>query len=190
MKKFPKAGLLIVTLVIPALIFVLLKLFATNHYDLPYFLPAHNAAGEVVVQNGDTVFSKVVERCEALKPMHLEGGLTVLHQMPEPCPDGCQKAIDEVRRVAALKDVIPELKVVALTAGNAEAKQLEWAILNSAETVDCLQASGVLEAENGIVLIDRAGFVRGFYKGGDTEETDRLMAEIKILDYEQKNKVN
>lgn len=190
MKKFPKAGLLIVTLVIPALIFVLLKLFATNHYDLPYFLPARNAAGEVVVQNGDTVFSKVVERCEALKPVHFDGELTVLFQMPDPCPEDCQKAIDEVKRVAALKEVIPELKVVTLTSGDGRAKQLEWAVLNSPETVSCLKTGGVLDAENSMVLIDGAGFVRGFYEGGDAEETDRLMAEIKILDYEQKNKVN
>lgn len=187
MKRFPKAGLLIVTLVMPALIFVLLKLFATNHYNLPYLLPARSANGEVQVQNGDTIFSKLIVRCESLKQVDFNNALTVVHYLPQPCNETCQKAVDEVKRVAALKESIPELKVITVTTGNADAIKPEWKVLNAPGALDCLRSAGLLKVENGLILVDRGGFVRGIYKGGDSEETDRLMAEIKILDYEKKN---
>lgn len=192
MKKFPKAGLLIVTLVIPALIFVLLKLFATNHYDLPYYLPARNAAGETVVQNGDTVFSKAAERCVTLRPVKFDNALTVIHPLQDDCDEGCQKAIDELKRVLALKESIPELEILTITSRSQGTLKLEWRTLNMAhETViGCLNEGKQGIAANDLILVDGSGFVRGFYKAGDTEETDRLMAEIKILDYEKKNKVN
>ncbi|KAA6441797.1 hypothetical protein FEM33_00570 [Dyadobacter flavalbus] len=47
------------------------------------------------------------------------------------------------------------------------------------------QESGTIE--NKLVLIDKEGFTRGFYNGADPEDADRLMAEIKILQYEYKN---
>ena len=31
------------------------------------------------------------------------------------------------------------------------------------------------------ILVDKQGYIRGFYDGTDPEEVDRLMAEVKIL---------
>jgi protein SCO1/2 len=42
--------------------------------------------------------------------------------------------------------------------------------------------------ETKLVLIDADGHIRGYYNASDLEETNRLMAEIKILDYEKKRK--
>jgi protein SCO1 len=107
MKNFPKAGLLIVTLVIPALIFALLKLFGTNHYDLPYFVAERDGDGSVVVQNGDTLFHRVNAGCGLFDGVNLDGRLTVVSRMPTRCGEACDRAADELERIAALKSAIP-----------------------------------------------------------------------------------
>lgn len=195
MKKFPKAGLLIITLVIPALIFTLLKLFGTNHYDLPYFVAEKDGNGSIIVQNGDTLFHQVSAECGVFGGVNLDGRLTVLSRMPSNCGEPCERATDELERIAALKAAIPELQVLLIAD---TVRRGEWqsvkadsaTIANcfSNELTDSAKGSDALNGRAGqMVLIDRSRHVRGFYKAGDGEETGRLMAEIKILDYEKKN---
>jgi len=196
MKKFPKAGLLIITLVIPALIFALLKLFGTNHYDLPYFVAEKDGNGSIIMQNGDTLFHQVSADCGVFGGVNLDGRLTVVSRMPSNCGEPCERAIDELERIAALKAAIPELQVL-LVATDA-VRQGDWQSVKADSVVvaDCFEkeltdiakGSNIVNGRAGqIVLIDRNKHVRGFYKAGDGEETGRLMAEIKILDYEKKN---
>lgn len=196
MKKFPKAGLLIVTLVIPALIFALLKLFGTNHYDLPYFVAEKDGSGSTVVQNGDTLFHQVSTDCGVFGGVNLDGRLTVVSRMPSECGEPCDRAVDEIARIAALKASIPELQVLVIATDTVRRGEWQSVKADSAtiascflkELTDAAKGSGALNGRAGqIVLIDRNKHVRGFYKAGDGEETDRLMAEIKILDYEKKN---
>ena len=59
MNKTLKAGVLIAILVVPASIFLFLKFFGNNRFDLPYYMPKISEQGEVVVENGDTVFHQV-----------------------------------------------------------------------------------------------------------------------------------
>jgi len=196
MKKFPKAGLLIVTLVIPALIFALLKLFGTNHYDLPYFVAEKDANGSIIVQNGDTLFHQVSAGCGIFGGSKLDGRLTVVSRMPSNCGEPCVRATDELNRIVALKSAITDLQVILVASDTA--RMGDWravkvdkeAIANcfARELTDEINGSDAFNGQAGeIVLIDRERHVRGFYKAGDGEETDRLMAEIKILDYEKKN---
>ena len=196
MKKFPKAGLLIITLVIPALIFTLLKLFGTNHYDLPYFVAEKDGNGSIIMQNGDTLFHQVSADCGVFGGVNLDGRLTVVSRMPSNCGEPCERATDELERIAALKAAIPELQVL-LVATDA-VRQGDWQSVKADSVVvaDCFEkeltdiakGSNIVNGRAGqIVLIDRNKHVRGFYKAGDGEETGRLMAEIKILDYEKKN---
>jgi protein SCO1/2 len=196
MKKFPKAGLLIITLVIPALIFTLLKLFGTNHYDLPYFVAEKDGNGSIIVQNGDTLFHQVSADCGVFGGVNLDGRLTVVSRMPSNCGEPCERAIDELERIAALKAAIPELQVLSIASDTV--RRGEWRSLKadsgtiascfSKELTDSAKGSDASNGRAGqIVLIDRNKHVRGFYKAGDGEETGRLMAEIKILDYEKKN---
>jgi protein SCO1/2 len=196
MKKFPKAGLLIITLVIPALIFALLKLFGTNHYEVPYFVAEKDGKGSVIVQNGDTLFHQVSADCGVFGAINLDKRLTVVSRMPSNCGEPCERATDELERIAALKAAIPELQVLSIAADTV--RRGEWQSVKiddvtiascfSKELTDSAKGSDALNGQAGqIVLIDRERHVRGFYKAGDGEETDRLMAEIKILDYEKKN---
>lgn len=196
MKKFPKAGLLIVTLVIPALIFALLKLFGTNHYDLPYFVAEKDSSGLVIVENGDTLFHEVGPDCGVFEGLKLDGRLTVVSRMPVGCGEPCERATDELERIVALKSAIPGLQI--LTVASDTIRRGDWqsvktdsmtiATCFSREMTDAEKGSDAINGRAGqIVLIDGNRHVRGFYKAGDGEETDRLMAELKILDYEKKN---
>ncbi|MBK6976342.1 MAG: SCO family protein [Cytophagaceae bacterium] len=54
-----KAGILIITLGIPAFVFLFLKFFGKNKFDLPYYFPKINEMGEVIIVKGDTVFNQV-----------------------------------------------------------------------------------------------------------------------------------
>lgn len=57
MKKNLKAGILIAILGIPVLAFIFLKLFGRNTFDLPYYFPVLDDSGEVLMADGDTVFT-------------------------------------------------------------------------------------------------------------------------------------
>jgi protein SCO1 len=57
-KKSFKTGILIATLCVPAFVFIFLKLFGENVFDLPYFFPKIADDGEVMIVKGDTVFNK------------------------------------------------------------------------------------------------------------------------------------
>lgn len=196
MKIFPKAGLLIVTLVIPALIFVLLKLFATNHYVLPYYVPERDGNGAITVQNGDTLFHRVSADCGVFGGVNLDGRLTLVSRMPSHCGEPCERATDELERLAALKAENPELQILVVATdtvrkGNWQSVKADSAIIAGCFSKELSDTEKGSEAVNGpagqFVLIDREKHVRGFYNAADAAETDRVMAEIKILDYEKKN---
>ncbi len=55
-KKYFKAGILLAALGIPVFVFLFLKFFGKNNFDLPYFFPVIAENGEVKVINGDTIF--------------------------------------------------------------------------------------------------------------------------------------
>jgi len=215
MNKFIKAGLLIVTLVIPALIFTFLQFFGTNHYDLPFYHPKMDLFGKVIVSNGDTVFYKVaapqlktIDNKEFPKE-YLAGGLTIVSYLPRECGDSCQIVFSQLGRIYTLRHSISDLRLLTITENwpiddNRYPEELGkegWKIgvfsevdRNSVLNQDFLFETKVPKAESDLaerklILIDWEGHIRGYYTGTDSDEIDRLMAEIKILDYAKKNKV-
>jgi len=199
MKNFPKAGLLILTLVTPALIFVFLKFFGTNHYVLPYYNPQSNRNGQIVVENGDTLFSKNSEIKLKSAKTSIEDKLTVVNYLPEICEDSCLLMLAQLERINNLTTDIPDLAILTLTESGKQSSGYsdelgkgKWKVLPASND----EARNVLEKQlglqtasfdNKLVLIDKQGYTRGFYNGADSEDADRLMAEIKILQYEYKN---
>jgi protein SCO1/2 len=214
MINFRKAGLLIVTLVIPALVFIFLKFFATNHYDLPHYFPIVDAKGKVMIKDGDTLFYKVpVVHLNHIdgKPATTEfgrGEITVAGYLPEHCLNTCQIVLGQLERILALDENIPNLNLVTVAEKWTGSKDIYpqslntkgWEVLTGSEqevknTWDSVlrlltevPASKTNSLETKLVLIDTDGHIRGYYNASDPEETNRLMAEIKILDYEKKKK--
>jgi protein SCO1/2 len=212
MNRYRKAGLLIVTLVIPALVFTFLKFFATNHYDLPYYHPQLDVSGGIIAKDGDTLFHRVKTD---LKPVDsvanaingFEGKLTVVNYVPEVCSDSCTLLLDQLERIYALRENIKALRILSVTFDwpakgkyPTEIGKNGWDIglFSNAEKGKVLFTDFRFDTkipksktdlpERKLVLIDRQGFFRGYYIGTDPEEIDRLMAEIKILNYEEGTK--
>jgi protein SCO1/2 len=59
LKKYIKAGILLIVLGVPVFVFIFLKVFGENKFDLPNYFPELDESGELKVVNGDTTFIKV-----------------------------------------------------------------------------------------------------------------------------------
>lgn len=210
MNKFLKAGLLIVTLVIPALIFTFLRFFATNHYNLPYYHAEKDSAGGIQIVNGDTVFYKVADSLgiRMLPPDGIKGKVMVLSYLPQICGDSCRTEFTQLDRVYGLRQSIPYLNLATFAPEwPKDSMKFCQGISNPGWKVNLLSnaedqvqffdqfyfETKVPKAKTNsrelkLVLIDENGYIRGYYIGADSGEIDRLMAEIKILDYEKNNK--
>lgn len=213
MNKFLKAGLLIVTLVIPALIFTFLRYFATNHYEIPFYFPQFNPSGEVMISNGDTVYYQINPKYlkslkgNALSTDQFRNGLTVVNYAPEICDDSCKIIRDQLARIKTLGDGISGLKVITITeerqvsSGDDEtiANREGWSVamfpkdkqrevlMETFKLGTTIPKFEMALPEQKLMLVDRDGCIRGYYMGADKAEFDRLMAEIKILNYEEEN---
>lgn len=212
--NFRKAGLLILTLVIPALVFVFLKFFARNHYDLPYYFPLTDANGATKMYQGDTVFYKVPDlRIRLAGGAMIDPGLwerkiSVVSYLPENCSDSCQLVLSQLDRVAGMEEVIGGLQVITLTDKWDGKKDFYPESLNTNKWLLGVGTKSEIDStlnlvlriqtnvpkvktnsiETKLILVDGNAHIRGYYNAANAEEVDRLMAEIRILDYEKKSK--
>ncbi|GAB3169907.1 SCO family protein [Telluribacter humicola] len=218
MHKYRKAGLLIILLAVPAFIFVFLKLFGINHYDLPTFHPVRDpTTGEVALNGSDTVYYTInglklsdVRTGEAFTEANLRGKFSVVHLLPAECGDTCQKALAQLSRVHDLTQTIPQLQVISIKeTGNATpeldsllkqngANPNSWIVV-SGNPEEVSKAAGevlrlnvnipegmqTISLSNRLILIDGNRYIRGYYDAREIDEVDRLMAEIKVLEYSQ-----
>lgn len=210
MNRFFKAGLLVLTLVIPALIFVLLQLFATNHYAIPFFNPAVDNVGNIQMIGKDTVFQKQLHlsfkdlTVDSTISLDLEGKYNLINYLPSHCVENCDLLLDQLKRIYALNSEIENLRIITFSDSLAINKVLfdkihqtsSWnTYVISKDTRDQLFVDSLLFdrqnilvrtsfPSNQLVLIDDMGYFRGYYKMDDLDESERLMAELKVLKYE------
>lgn len=215
MKKLFKAGLLIVLLVIPALIFIFLKFFATNHYDLPYYNPTMDSTGSVLrlMATGDTLYDKVSSEnlmSPAGKPLPeniFKEKFTAVTYLPANCDEQCKIQFDRLGRIFELTKQIDGFQLMSITdslqanygsysvhigkpgwtIGVFLPKFREQVMLKNFKFQTLALKQQTNSLENKLLLIDAKGIVRGYYNGADVDEIERLMAEIRILDYSRKN---
>lgn len=207
MSKYKKAAFLIALLLVPAFIFLFLKGFTTNHFDLPYFNPVRDARGNYVMnESGDTLYQSIsisgfTKNGRLLTREDFQAKWMVLGLFPGECELPCKKVLSNLKRLNVLTPSIPELVMVMATdslsritgaLANSDTKTW-WIVKGRRSDLDSLRraVNGVsvgvpsagIESGSELVLMDAAGFVRGRYNGIEPEEIDRLMAEIKILSY-------
>ena len=189
MKITPKAGLLILTLVIPALIFTFLRFFARNHYDLPYFNPVTTADGRVKVVNGDTTFRQIPSICNS--DISTPGKLTIVYPFEVKSADSLEMISSKLQRLEDLRTEIDNIQLVILPVESSISMSpgldpKVWKVLakQGMPISECINSLYGDKAAH-LVLIDSQGFTRGYYKIGDAEDSDRLMAELKILQYQK-----
>ena len=216
MRKYVKTGLLILTLAFPVLIFLFLKVFTSNRFDLPYFVPLRNAAGDVLVKpNSDTTFYQIPDFSlpadgGTIDAASLKGKTILVSTLSSPCGDTCQKVLNQLVRVQALHQDYPSFVILTLLnekdsplidkiserkpmyAGWLVAtlpdSTLAFTIQNIFRLNEKVSGLQTISPQARLSLVDGAGFIRGFYDTTDPEETDRLMAEIRILEHNRKQR--
>jgi len=211
MKKYSKAGLLIVTLVIPALIFTFLRFFATNHYNVPYYFPLKDENGNVVINKNDTAFYAIkalnVKKSDgsSLSPNPFVGKLTVVHYQPGICDDTCQIVFSNMERIYNLREKNPSLNLLTICDTIPDVNKTKpafsdkdgWLISKVARAdfnhvfnttlkfQTKVPGAKTNSFKSKLMLIDEEAHIRGYYNGYDPEEINRLMAEIKIFNFEK-----
>ncbi len=201
------------TLVVPVLIFLFLKGFTTNHFDLPYFVPqTEPGTQKVLVKGGDTLFYQLPDFTmhatdgKGFSSQQLARKTLVISTLPALCGDTCQKIRDHLARVAALHEAYPDLLILTLVNAaegqpvSEAVKAPAWQVLNVPDSLyagyvnDIFRLNQKIGEEqtilphNQLELLDHDGFIRGYYNALDPEEIERLMVEIKILEYNRKEK--
>lgn len=200
------------TLVVPVLIFLFLKGFSTNHYDLPYYVPLRDAvSGEVLKNKEDTVFFHLpviplgVVNGQEVSTQILKGKTVIVNAVELPCSDTCQNVLFQLERAFQLHQTYPELAVITFVKGYEHEKandtvplvahRPDWWEFTTSDSAHHQYLKGVfhlteklpgqktISPYNRFILLDRSGYIRGYYDALNPEEIDRLMVEIKILEY-------
>lgn len=163
MQKYIKAGMLTLVLALPAFIVLFLHSFGENHFELPYYVPAVDSTGKVIFDGKDTVFYQVrLKNQDSIRAVAFfdPSGNVILNQ--------------HFSRVQKLLNNEISLELVKG---------------DSATLVDTYKLSNLKNAKTKqtipyneqFVLIDKQGYIRGFYDGKDEKEVERLITEINVL---------
>jgi protein SCO1 len=169
-----KNALLIATLVIPAAIFVFLKLFGDNRFQIPVFY--QQEAPLLSEDCPDVSLPYTVEDSRIPMEALPEGFSELITFYPSACED-CKELQNQLRRITEIFDTKP-LRSVWL----GEAPVVEGLLRVSADSARFLQQCVLfLPQGNTSVLLDAKRRIRGHYNLMDREEADRLIVEIKIL---------
>lgn len=197
MRFFLKAGMLLLILVLPVLIYIFLQAFGKNEYDLPVYF-----------ENG---VDSVAAGCDYPEGQYKvpadflgKANNNIIIAFFRPAGIKSTSLISEVARamnVFQKEDVklllfspenetdFHQLEKELTSFGN---KSSQWLLSsNHPEQIKNIAACGfvILEALNEnslddhfpLVLIDKERRIRGYYNGEDREEIDRLIVEINIL---------
>ncbi|GAA4447305.1 hypothetical protein GCM10023091_41950 [Ravibacter arvi] len=205
MSNIKKAGMLIVLLALPAFFFVFLKLFGSNHYDLPYFHPLRDPGNRVLMNGADTVYYALSEPLgrtgagDTLTAGVLESHIN-LFLLPARLEGTGERRVAAVERLEErLKDVADVQLFVLDTPGRdtlASAQfpglavtslQLSapaWTTLLKLDNLSTVE--GTLTHATSLVLVDGKRHIRGYYDVLNPDDFDRVLAEVKILAYQKK----
>ncbi|MGB3588478.1 MAG: hypothetical protein WBA23_18170 [Tunicatimonas sp.] len=202
MQKSRKIGLLILLLAIPIFFVLFFELFSTSHYAVPIFY--ENGIDSLAACESSQaahrvkpLFTSDVANTQPQSHQFI-GAVQIVHALPTKCEDDCANMLEELARVQGVLEaqVPPQIILVAnpnsssFTTLAEKYKQRNWSFLEGTERQypSFLQCELVIPRADiplhkTLVLIDRLGQIRGYYQGTDPAEVDRLIAEIRVLEY-------
>lgn len=181
-----KKIILIVVLVIPVVIFVFLKFFGTNHFEVSVFHQERTATTPDCIQQ----FPHKVHMPEGMKGS--EQPINIVHIADEPRKEDLIRTnriydglidYDGVKLVSLKPGVFPSASLSSYKIKNGISDD-RWGVVGYErnkydEFVQC-QLGIMQDTTFAYVVIDEQSLVRGYYAAND-EEADRLMLEVKIL---------
>ncbi|MFP4089720.1 MAG: SCO family protein [Cyclobacteriaceae bacterium] len=202
MKFILKAGILLFTLAVPVFIWLFLKNFGQNQYEVPVYYT--QGIDSLAYCESDTGVHQVPEFSltslagEDIDQQFLDNQLTVTYILPEVCDEDCQLVMEEMARLQDVFSDEENFKMLTIGRDPASLKQMaerynrrtdKWFFLyGSRDSLQELSSCGfVLSREESakvtLVLTDEFRRIRGYYEGNSPEEADRLILEMKILLY-------
>jgi protein SCO1 len=120
-KNISKTGILLAILGVPAFVFIFLKIFGKNNFDLPYYFPKIGDNGQVVISKGDTLFNQVPD-FELLDQDSLQyssktnsGKIRVVSFFFSRCGTICPTTNENLNRILENFKAIPEFEVESIT---------------------------------------------------------------------------
>ncbi len=196
-----KLAFLILTLAIPVSIFLFLKIFGTNTFEVPFLFengipdcansisPHHVPNANFLVEHGGII---------QLKELHNYLVFGVLHTKE---PKRFEEQLVELVRIQDaffeigspffvlftdgdsdnISDLRSQCDAVGLDQKNSSIAYMENQNLESFLTCGIALKNKEDNQLNNLVLVDPNKRIRGVYNGLDVEETDQLILELKIL---------
>lgn len=119
--KVIKTGALAILLIVPVFVFLFLKFFGENHFDLPYYFPELNEKGEVVVNGKDTVFHQIPtyvlenQNGDSVGSEQLKEKIAVVDFFFTRCGTICPKMTTQLTRVQKMFKSNEEVKLQSIS---------------------------------------------------------------------------
>jgi protein SCO1/2 len=171
MQKYIKAGMLTLVLALPAFLILFLHSFGENHFELPYFVPAVDSTGQTILNGKDTVFYQV--------PLKKQNSIRVVGFF-EPLND-----IVVAQHFSRVEKLIGKEVIFEVVRDN----PISLGQIYKVGNLKNVKSNQTIPYNEEFVLLDKQGYIRGFYDGKDEKEVERLITEINVLlDIYQKNK--
>ena len=189
MRKLIKRVLLFTALLLPVLIFVFLKSFGKNQFDIPVYnhtnisreISCHNitmphVVGELKIENDILVANCVVNIYQkfdtAIKEVEMKGLMKVKDRL-EGEEEVVIYSIGSSNSASTIEELIKKYQIE----GFWQVHQVDAQSLN-----DFVNCELMISGNYSLTLVDEEGRIRGYYYGTE-EEIDRLILETKILLY-------
>lgn len=209
------AVILLAVLIVPSLAWLLITRGHNQYKRLPIYGPVEVSANGDSIYHTVPSFSFINQEGKTITDNNLKDKIYVANFFYATCPRECPKMSDQLQRVQqAFKDdssvkiishtINPEhdsVQVLAEYAKKYEANPYQWwFVTGSKEAINTIAQEGyIVSAAQGknpedffhsqdLILIDKEKRIRGFYDGMDTPSVDTLIAEIKVLQLEYRQK--
>lgn len=200
MTKFQKTGVLALMLALPVLLWLFLKFFGQNQFDIPLYYP--NGLDSLTNCNNTTAPHQVSQlslenlQGASIDERALSGQASIIYFLPDNCTDTCLLVLEELAKLQKVFEAQSSVQI--LTIGSTDdpaalqslsqryrAQPEEWRFLIGATPVikRCQFALPFpkMSTNQTLVLVDSSRRIRGYYAGTEPDEVDRLTVEIKIL---------
>jgi len=205
-----KAGILLVTLAIPVFIWLFLKNFGQNQFELPVYyeteVPVSQDCQQRTTPHQVPIYDPMAD-FEGYEKSALESQVTVSYFFPTVCDTECQMVMEQLANLQITFPDKSDFQIVVIASDDqyddAELQQFKsrygansetWKFVLISEKIyhkslKCGFFLSEIEFEHSLILTDKNAMIRGYYQGYDSDEIDRLKGELKILFYMQE-KVN
>lgn len=189
MNKFVKITLLFTALLLPALVFVFLKMFGENKFDIPVFnhtemsseiecdnIVTPHVVGELIIDD------KSIHSNRTANIYHIFDSVVNQEEMR-----GLMKVKDRLENEQVAISSIGKLDSSLTLMGLSKKYQIggvwQMHLIKENNLDNFVNCELMITGEHSMVLTDKEGRIRGYYQGMDKDETDRLILESKILLY-------